>query len=136
VESKKRDFLLYLGKPLTPMTQNIVLEKSCQFALNIISFGYEFQKINKEYILSKQVIRSGTSLGANIQEAQGAISKPDFINKMHISLKESNETLYWLKLISMSDFKVKTMQLDVLISECVEINHILTAILIKSKSQR
>lgn len=118
------------------MKQNIVLEKSYQFALNIISFGYEFQKINKEYILSKQVIRSGTSVGANIQKAQGAISRPDFINKMHISLKESNETLYWLKLISMSDFKVKTMQLDVLISECVEINHILTAILIKSKSQR
>ena len=118
------------------MAENIVLEKSFQFAIKIISFWYEFQRSNKEYILSKQVIRSGTSIGANVHEAQGAISKPDFNNKMQISLKESKETLYWLKLMSLSDFKSKEKQIDLLIKECLELNHILTAILIKSKSQK
>ncbi len=88
------------------MADNIVLEKSLLFSLKIISFGYEFQRSNKEYILSKQV------------------------------LKESKETLYWLKLMSLSDFKLEEKQIDLLIKDCIELHHILTAILIKSKSQR
>ncbi len=81
---------------------NIIQNKSFDFALEIISLYKELIK-QKEFILSKQLLRSGTSIGANMEEAITGQSKKDFVHKMTISLKESRETRYWLKLLKESD---------------------------------
>ena len=78
--------------------KNIIKEKSFRFAVEIVSL-YKVLVEKKEFILSKQIVRSGTSIGANIREAEHAQSKADFINKLSISLKEANETEYWLDLL-------------------------------------
>ncbi len=78
--------------------KNIIKEKSFRFAVEIVSL-YKVLVEKKEFVLSKQIVRSGTSIGANIREAEHAQSKADFINKLSISLKEANETEYWLDLL-------------------------------------
>ncbi|MFK7900074.1 MAG: four helix bundle protein [Cyclobacteriaceae bacterium] len=80
------------------MTNNVILNKSFEFAKKII-YLYSALKNEKEFDLGRQLLRSGTSIGANIEEAQGAISKKDFIAKIHISYKEARETHYWLRLL-------------------------------------
>ena len=75
--------------------KNIVVEKSLQFSVEIIKFC-ELLDEHKKFVIAKQLLRSGTSIGANIFEAQHAESKADFIHKMKIAIKEANETLYWL----------------------------------------
>ena len=77
--------------------ENVIVTKSFQFALGVIAFCDELDAARK-FAVSNQVIRSGTSIGANVREAQGAESKRDFIHKMRISLKEAEETNYWLSL--------------------------------------
>ncbi|MDR2928219.1 MAG: four helix bundle protein [Cytophagaceae bacterium] len=110
------------------MKQNIIKEKSFTFALRIIKM-YKFLTLEqKEFILSKQVIRSGTSIGANIEEACAGQSKKDFIAKMNISLKEAKETHYWLRLLFKSEYLKKDM-FDSMISDCNEIILLLTRIL-------
>jgi four helix bundle protein len=88
----------------TPLPPNIVLDKSYTFALSIVELYKYLTDAKKEYVLSKQLLRSGTSIGANIAEAQAAISKKDFIAKLSISAKESRETQYWLRLLADSHF--------------------------------
>ncbi|AJR04364.1 four helix bundle protein [Siansivirga zeaxanthinifaciens] len=83
--------------------KNIVQEKSFAFALRIIKLSKFLQKEKKEFVLSKQVLRSGTAVGALIKEAEHAQSKADFINKMSIALKEANETDYWIELLYQSN---------------------------------
>jgi len=78
---------------------NILKEKSFAFALRVVKLSQYLVADKKEYILSKQVLRSGTAIGALICEAEFAQSKPDFINKLSIGLKEANETYYWLRLL-------------------------------------
>ncbi len=85
------------------LKNNPLQNKSYDFALLIIKLSKKLVKENKEYILSKQILRSGTSVGANIMEANGAISKADFSAKMSISYKECLETKYWLSLLKDSD---------------------------------
>jgi four helix bundle protein len=85
------------------MKESVLKTKSYQFALEIISIYKELVQ-KKEFILSKQLLRSGTSIGANIREANNAQSKADFIHKLSISLKESDETDYWLDLLKDSSF--------------------------------
>lgn len=80
------------------------MNKSYAFALRIIKLYKYLIKSQKEYVLSKQVLRSGTSIGALIKEAEHAQSKADFIHKMNIALKEANETEYWLMLLKDSDY--------------------------------
>lgn len=80
------------------MKENLIQSKSYQFALSIINL-YKTLKEQKEYALASQVLRSGTSIGANIEEAIGGCSKADFLNKLTISLKEARETKYWLRLL-------------------------------------
>lgn len=80
---------------------NIILEKTFAFSLSIISL-YSQLKNDKEYVLSKQLLRAGTSIGANAEEAIAAQSKRDFINKMSIAAKEARETRYWLRLLDKS----------------------------------
>jgi four helix bundle protein len=83
-------------------SDSIVLEKSFNFSLEIIKL-YQTLQAHKEYVISKQLLRSVTSVGANINEATAAISKPDFIHKMSLASKEARETRYWLMLLSKSE---------------------------------
>ena len=78
--------------------KNIIQEKAYNFALSIIDL-YRKMKLQNEYVLSKQLIRSGTSIGANVQEAEAAQSRKDFISMMSIASKEARETSYWLRLL-------------------------------------
>ena len=84
---------------LVEFMNNIVLEKSKAFAIRIIKMYQFLTEDKKEYVLSKQILRSGTGIGANCREASRAQSKADFISKMSIALKEADETAYWLELL-------------------------------------
>lgn len=86
------------------MKNTILQNKSYSFALRIIKLAKFLQQEKKEYVLAKQILRSGTAIGALIREAEYAQSRPDFINKMSISLKEANECDYWLSLLRDSDY--------------------------------
>ena len=83
---------------------SILEEKSFQFAIRIVELNRFLINDKKEFVMSKQILRSGTSIGANIAEAQYAQSKADFLTKMHISLKEANETKYWLRLLHATNY--------------------------------
>jgi len=112
---------------------NVIKKKSYIFGLKIIKIYQNLTKDKKEFILSKQLIRSGTSIGANVEEAIGAQSKNDFISKISISYKEARETLYWLSLLTDSGFLNK-QQSDTLVCDCEELLKILGSILRTSKS--
>ena len=83
---------------------SILEEKSFQFAIRIVELNRFLINDKKEFVMSKQILRSGTSIGANVAEAQYAQSKADFLTKMHISLKETNETKYWLRLLHATNY--------------------------------
>ncbi|GAA4939482.1 four helix bundle protein [Algibacter agarivorans] len=86
------------------MKENIIKDKSFNFAVDIVNLYKELAYNKKEYVMSRQLLKSGTSIGANVREAEYAQSKPDFTGKMSISLKEANETDYWLDLLHATDF--------------------------------
>jgi len=86
------------------MKENVIKDKSFDFALRIINLYKYLSEEKKEYVLSKQLLRSGTSVGANIRESEHAESKNDFIHKLSISLKEANESHYWIELLYKSDY--------------------------------
>ncbi len=86
------------------MKNNIIKEKSYSFAIRIVKLYKHLSQEKKEFILSKQVLRSGTSIGANVEEAIGGISKADFRAKLSIAYKEARETVYWLRLLHDTDF--------------------------------
>ncbi len=113
--------------------ENIILVKSYEFALKIIHLYKDLIYNQKEYVLSKQILKSGTSIGANSEEASGAQSKKDFIAKFSIAYKESRETNYWLRLLRDSEI-IERESANNLISECEEIQKILTSILKTSKA--
>ena len=111
--------------------ENIILKKTFEFALKIISFSEELEQI-KKFVISKQILRSGTSIGANVREAQNAESKKDFIHKMKISAKEAEELEYWLELCKYSEnypFK------ENLLSDLKVIQKILSKIIGTTKKQ-
>ena len=112
--------------------QNIIQDKSFDFALKIIEL-YKNLISEKEYILSKQLLKSGTSIGANVEEALAGISKKDFIAKMAISSKEARETRYWLRLYQAS--KLVDLDYSGHLKEIEKIINILTAI-VKSSQTR
>lgn len=116
------------------MKENVIVSKSYAFAKDIV-FLQKQLLADKEYILSRQLLRSGTSIGANIEEAQGAQSKRDFIAKMQISLKEARETHYWLRLLRDTGM-VEANKANKLIGSCNELIIILTAILKKAKENK
>lgn len=86
------------------MKKNVLKKKSYDFSIRIVRLYQYLCKDNKEYVLGKQVLRSGTAIGALISEGEFAQSKPDFINKLSIALKEANETLYWLNILHDTDY--------------------------------
>lgn len=114
------------------MKQNLVYNKAFKFSIRIIKL-YQFLRNNKhEYILSKQIIRSGTSIGSNIKEATQAQSKKDFLNKINIALKETVETEYWLELMKESNF-VSEESFKSIYEECKELYRILSSIVKTTK---
>ncbi len=109
------------------MKENLILNKSKAFALRVIRLYQYLCETKKEYILSKQVLRSGTSIGANAKEAAHAQSKADFYAKMYIAYKEANETEYWLELLHESGY-IEKDAFDSIYLDCKEIIKILAAI--------
>ena len=116
------------------MKEGITYQKSKIFAVRIIRL-YQYLKENKkEYVLSKQLLRCGTSIGANISEANCAISEKDFLSKMYIDFKECAETEYWLELLYDSDFLTE-IEFQSIISDCREIKKLLSSITKTSKEK-
>jgi len=105
--------------------ENVILDKTFDFSLNIIEL-YKHLANNKEYVISKQILRSGTSIGANVEESTAAQTKKDFITKMAIASKEARETRYWLRLLKRSQL-VKS-DYDKYLSDIEEIIKIITSI--------
>jgi len=112
---------------------NIIKEKSFRFAVRIVKLNQHLRKSRREFVLSKQLIRSGTSIGANVCEALQGSSKKDFINKLNISLKEANETEYWLRLLKETNI-VNEKEFKSIHWDCREILRILTSIIKTSKN--
>ncbi|MBQ7579451.1 MAG: four helix bundle protein [Clostridia bacterium] len=109
------------------MKNSKLLESSLAFAVKIITLADELRQ-NHEYTISDQIARSGTSIGANISEAQYAQSKADFISKLQIALKEANETAYWLKLIKLAKkIDTQAQQFVTLESDCVALKAMLVS---------
>lgn len=115
------------------MEESVIGNKSFAFAVRIVRL-YQFLADKHEFVLSKQILRSGTSIGANVSEALEAQSKRDFISKMSIALKETSETIYWLKLLKETDYLTE-QQFHSIHGDAIEIKKILTAI-IKTAKQR
>ncbi len=109
---------------------NLIQDRTFQFALDIIKLYIQMVE-KKEYVLSKQLLRSGTSIGANVEEAIGGQSKRDFLSKMNISLKEARETNYWLRLFKES--KLVDLDFDPTLKESKEIASIISAIVKTTK---
>ena len=114
------------------MKENLLIDKSISFAARIIKLQRHLIKDKKETVISKQIIHSGTSIGANINEANYGQSKADFISKMHIALKETAETEYWIKLLNMSEYIDDKMSRS-LLDDCLEIKRMLIASLNTAK---
>ena len=89
------------------MSYNVIVEKSFDFAVRIVNLRRYLTREHKEFVLSKQLLRSGTSIGANVSEAQRGQSKADFTAKMSIALKEASETEYWIKLLYRTEYLSK-----------------------------
>ncbi|MBO5089480.1 MAG: four helix bundle protein [Clostridia bacterium] len=106
------------------MRENLLIDKSIAFAARIVKLHHHLIKNKKETVISKQIVRSGTSIGSNINEANYGQSKADFISKMHIALKETAETEYWIKLLYMSKYIDDKMS-NSLLNDCLEIKRIL-----------
>ncbi|MBL0359380.1 MAG: four helix bundle protein [Chitinophagaceae bacterium] len=114
------------------MKQNILKEKSFAFAVRIVNLYKYLKKQHGEYIISQQLIRSGTSVGALIREAEHAESTKDFIHKLNVGLKEANESKYWLDLLAATDF-LTTDMFDSLNRDCEELLKLLIASVKTSK---
>lgn len=118
------------------MAQNsILLEKSLKFAARIVKLQRYLIKEKREVIISKQIIRSATSIGANANEAIYGISKADFIAKLQISLKETAETEYWLRLLILSEYISEDLG-NSLLNDCLEIKRILISTLNTAKENK
>lgn len=114
---------------------SVILSKSLQFAARIVKLYQYLTKEKHETVISKQIIRSGTSIGANANEAIYGVSKSDFIAKLQISLKETAETEYWLRLLVMSEY-LSEPEGQSMIADCLEIKRILVSTLKTAKENR
>jgi len=115
------------------MKENLIAEKSKQFAVRIVKLRRYLADNYKEWVISDQICRSGTSIGANVREALRAQSDADFIAKLHIALKEADETAYWLEILHDTEY-ITVPLYQSLNADCDEIIKILTAILKTKKS--
>jgi len=113
-------------------SENIIVDKSYRFALRVIKLYKYLISEKKEFVLSKQILRSGTAVGALVKESEHAQSKADFIHKMNIALKEANETEYWLRLLKDSDY-ISENQFNSIHPESIELVKLLISIVKSSK---
>lgn len=116
------------------MKNNIVRDKSFDFAIRIVKLYQYLNNDKKEFILAKQLLRSGTSVGAMIREAEHAESKSDFIHKFAIAQKEANETVYWLELLKATDY-LNEKEFENIYNDAITILKLITSILKTSKKQ-
>lgn len=112
--------------------ENPVQEKSFAFAVRIVKMYRFISEERHEVVLSKQILRSGTSIGANIRESKNAQSKLDYINKLSIALKEADETAYWLDLFKETEL-IDTKQYESMSKDCIELIKLLTSIIKTTK---
>lgn len=115
------------------MKENVIKEKSFLFAIEIVSL-YKAIVERKEFVLSKQLLRSGTSIGANVRESEHAQSKADFIHKLSIALKEANETEYWIDLLFETKYLSQT-EFENIKPSIIELLKLLTSIINTSKTK-
>lgn len=127
--------MIIMGGDLKYMKENLLIDKSIAFASRIIKLNQYLIKSKKEVIISRQIVRSGTSIGANINEANYGQSKADFISKLHIALKETAETEYWLRLLIMSEYINNDIGQS-LLNDCLEIKRILIASINTAKDKK
>ena len=113
-------------------SNNLIVDLTFSFALKVVSYVEELEKM-KKYVIAGQLLKSGTSIGANVREAQNAESKLDFIHKMKLAAKEADETQYWLSLCSRSE---NYPNCEELISRCASIIRILSKIISSSKTDK
>ncbi len=111
---------------------NVVVQKSYAFSLRCVKLYKYLCSRDGNYIIGKQLLRSGTSIGANVREALRAQTRPDFITKLNVALKEASETEYWIELLRDSDY-ISSSQAESMLADCVELLKILTSIVKKSK---
>lgn len=116
-------------------SNNLILEKSKAFAIRIINMYKYLANEKKEFVLAKQVLRSGTGIGANVKECINAESRLDFIHKLGIALKEADETEYWLELLHETNY-ITDEQFSSIVTDCKEIIKILIAIIKKAKANQ
>ncbi len=116
-------------------SENIIVDKSKAFAIRIVNLYKYLCEEKKEFILSKQLLRSGTSIGANVKEAIRGQSKADFIHKMSIALKEASESEYWLEILYETDY-INKKQFESLQENIIELLKLLTSIIKSSKERR
>lgn len=114
------------------MKNNIIKDKSFSFAVKGIKLSKRLAKDQNEYVLSKQILKSSTSIGANIREAQNAESKADFVHKLAIAQKECDESIYWLELLKETDYISKS-EFDELSKDANELLKIIRSIIITTK---
>ena len=115
------------------MKDNIILDKSFAFSVRVVRAYQHVTESKREYILTKQLLRAATSIGANVHEANNAQGKRDFIAKMYIAYKEASETEYWIKLLTETDYFTDAEGKS-LLADCIELKQILTAILRSAKN--
>ncbi|AZV55922.1 four helix bundle protein [Clostridium sp. AWRP] len=113
------------------MVSNIIEDKSFQFSVEIVNLYKELCEKSREYVLSKQLLKSGTSIGANVKEALRGQSKKDFLSKMNIALKEANETEYWIELLMYTGYIDNP---NAILDNCKEICKILNSIVKTTKN--
>ncbi len=116
------------------MKSSILKEKSFSFALRIVKLSQFLQKDCKEFVLSKQLLRSGTSVGANTREAFNGESTKDFIHKLSIAQKETDETLYWIELLFAAHY-INQIQFDSINADAIEMIKLLKSSILKSKTK-
>ncbi|TDP58231.1 four helix bundle protein [Flavobacterium dankookense] len=116
------------------MKENVIQQKSFQFAVRIINLYKYLINDKREFVLSKQLLRSGTSIGANIEESIGGQSEKDFLAKLSISYKEARETIYWLKLLKETEY-ISEVEFESIHNEAEEICKILAKIIITLKNK-
>ena len=115
------------------MKENIIKDRSFAFAVRIVNLYRYLQESKKEFLLSKQLLRSGTSIGAMIREAEHAETKNDFKHKMAIAQKEANETIYWLELLKETQY-LTTTEFDSINENAIEIIKLITSIIKTTKT--
>lgn len=116
------------------MKESVLRERSYQFALRMVKLARHLVEEKREFVLSKQILPSGTSVGANIEEAGQAESKPDFVHKLSIAHKEAFETNYWLRLLRDSEYLNAKLSQS-LIDDCEEIQKLLTTSIKTAKNR-